>query len=457
MSHVMYQTLGRCSACPDLHKCVPPDGPMYIGEPLFVGEAPGYDEDKKGLPFVGKTGRELNEHYLPLAGLRREDTNISNAIKCLPDRPKGKLDLTREKDKQLLETCAEHFLYREIETLQPSILIPMGSFACYAIDPDINLELHHGMPLETRLGMTFPMYHPSQGIHEPKKMLLIRNDWIRLRRFLRGTLSSPLDGYTQPDYREANERDISDISPTIPLAADTESSVSCGPFYLTYSQQAGHARLIRASDSYLLGKFQEKLDKWESNIYFHNWPYDWTVVENMGLRFPIPKVVDTMMMVYHLGNMAQGLKSLAYRQLGMEMQDFEDLVKPYSLARIFQYYVKAREIDWPKPEEKMIKKDGLWKVYKPQGLNTKLKRLFTDISKNPDKDLLAVWDNWDMHHEEIEAQLGPYIGLDIADVPFEKSLYYACRDSDAVIRLLPKLLKMKEKAMTGIVQEQWDA
>ena len=64
----------------------------------------------------------------------------------------------------------------------------MGVLACYAIDPDINLELQHGIPVETAWGTVYPMWHPSAGLHEPKKMLAIRNDWVRLGKYLKGKL-----------------------------------------------------------------------------------------------------------------------------------------------------------------------------------------------------------------------------------------------------------------------------
>lgn len=448
----------RCSLCPGINKCLPVSGPQTEGQPLFIGEAPGHDENRKGKVFIGKTGIEVNDHYLPQAGLRRESSTFTNAIKCLPDRPKGKLDLKEKKDVALLESCASTFLYNEIANIQPSLLVPMGAFACHAIDPSIDLELHHGMPVETAFGVpAFPMYHPAGGIHEPKKMLQIRTDWIRLRRYLRGVLHVPVDAYPNPDYQAAGVADISDIDCTLPITADTEHSRSRGPYFLTWSQLAGTARLIEAANKEHIKLFQKKLDRFEADAFFHNKPYDWTITEDMGLAIP-RRTRDTMMLTYHLGNLPQGLKVLAYRLLGMTMQDFEDLVRPYSKARVMDYYQYARTFDWPKPEEQLVQDEttGQWKSYKPQGLNTKLKRLFTDLSKNPNKDIFKVWDTWEMHRAELEEHCGPYYGLDIADVPFEEALYYACRDADATIRLVPILEKMKVAAMSGKLQEQWE-
>src|SRR5687767_5447175 len=75
----------RCPMCPQQANLVPPDmGPYADGRIMFVGEAPGADEDEKGRPFVGKTGKETNEMYLPLASLTRDGVYFSNAVKCRP-------------------------------------------------------------------------------------------------------------------------------------------------------------------------------------------------------------------------------------------------------------------------------------------------------------------------------------------------------------------------------------
>lgn len=427
-----------------------------MGQPLFVGEAPGHDENRKGEVFIGKTGRELREGYLPLAGIH--NPTICNAVSCLPDRPKGKLDLNREKDKELLLSCAQENLYRYIRELQPSLIVSMGAFACYALDPAIRLELHHGIPLQTDYGVVFPMFHPSMGIHEPKKMMAIRTDWIRLRRYLRGSLVVPEDEYPRPDYAEVTDsKEINEIDPTVPMACDTESSRTLGPYCLTYSQQPGTGRLIRADRTDLLHALQCKLYKWEDIIIWHNWLYDWGVTERMGLTFPNAAIRDTMVTAYNLANLPQGLKVLAYRLLGMTMRDFEDLVKPYSTEYVLDYYREAYRLKWTRPDEQLVKQDdGKWKMYKPQSLRTKLRSLFTRLNKGGEVDLFKVWDTWEMHQKEMEDRLGPYPGLDVRHCPESEILTYAVRDADATLRLWPVLAKMKLAAMSGKLQEQWE-
>lgn len=442
--------------------CIPPDGPRQQGGLLFVGEAPGPQEDRyarkspPGIPFMGKSGEEVDRHYLPLAGLQRENVLFSNAIACLPDRPNGKLDPTRAQDMDLLETCAAHHLHPLIEAIQPRLIIPMGQFACRAVFGEaFDLELLHGIPHDSPWGPTFPMYHPAMGMHEPKKMLYIRTDWDRLRKYLRGVLLLPTDPYPNPDYAEVTDEDeLYDIDPDRDLAADTESSRE-GPFCLTYSQWPGRGRLIRADRADLLAVFQSVVSSGKGKILFHHWGYDQTPVEEMGLLLPHRRIVDTLARVYHLGNLPQGLKALSRRELGMSMQDFDDLVTPHSRAEVIRYYRLAYAEDWPKPEPELIRgENGRWKLYRAHSLTTKLKTFFTYLQKNPDKDVFAAWDNWESDHAAIQEALGPWPGKDIRHAPFEEVLPYACRDADALIRLWP-ILKGMARVVRRYSQEVW--
>lgn len=448
----------RCRLCPGVHQCLSPHGPQNKGGILFIGEAPGKTEEARGTVFVGKTGEEVDRHYLPLAGLRREAVCFTNAVACLPASTDGKLDPKSAKDTALLECCAEQNLYPLIERMRPRVIVPLGNFACRTLIPDFDLELRHGLPVQTAFGPAFPMYHPALGMHEPKKMIYIRNDWNKFRKFLAGTLQVPVDAYADnTDYREIEHAwELEELDPTMPLGADTETDGLRDPFCLTYSQVAGTGRLIRAEREDLLAGFQSRIRQWESPILFHNWLFDWDVTERMGLTFPHKRMVDTMVLVYHLGNLPQGLKALAFRELGMAMQDFDDVVTPYSKQRVLEYYRMAYAETWVKPEAQMVRDPaGNWKVYKPQAMSTKLKRFFTDYGKNPDKDVFKMWtDNWVDQQAEIEERVGKWPGKDIRHAPFEDVLFYACRDSDAVLRLYP-LVKKMGTLTRRFAQELW--
>jgi len=451
--------MNRCPDCPAKNTCIGPDGPEDA-DYLFIGEAPGRDEDRQGRVFVGKTGEEVNHHYLPLSGLNRQRVRIINSIACLPDRYKGKLDLKKKADVQLLESCAGHHLYPEIRRKHYKLIVPMGAFACYAIDPSINLELQHGFPVATRFGLAFPMYHPAGGIHEPKKMLLIRNDWDRLRRYIRGTLKLPFDEF-DGDEQYADISEPSDIDALLggmwkmPLACDTESTRRKKPFCLTFSVEPGTGYMIRADNQRCLQAFQSHLDRWRGPILFHHWLYDAQVVAQMGLRFPNKLIKDTMALAFHLGNLPQGLKALAFRELAMKMQDFDDLVTPYALPKVLSYYREALLQEWPKPAKTTtIEADGSEKEHQPQAMSTKIKRFLTAYGKDSTQDPFEAWKNWDNSWEEIESKCGEYPGKCITYAPFEKVIHYACRDADATLRLY-SVLKAMRKLVRRKPQECW--
>lgn len=452
----------RCNLCPGDHSCVPPSGPC--NSPIrFIGEGPGWDEDKKLIPFVGKTGREVNEHYLPLAGLRRDNQWFWNAMLCMPKGQHGKLDMNRAADRELVNCCANTHLLPELRRCNDySLLVLMGAFACHVIDPTINLELQHGIPLETKWGTVFPMYHPAGGIHEPKKMLQIRNDWVRLRKYLAGKLILPEDEYAEKeDYKEIKGTEDLDESlrgmSEYPIANDTESTRDRNPFCLTYSVRPGEGRLIQATRLDVLECFQSYIHAWRGPILWHNWLYDGAVVKRMGLKFPRRLIVDTMVKSFHLGNLPQGLKALAYRELGMEMQDFDDLVSPYSSKLVIEYYRRAYNEEWEKPPAELVRdKDGKWKPYQPQSMSTKLKRFFTDYQKSEgDKDVFTMWTkNWADQQQTIQEKCGRWPGKCITHVPFDEVLHYACRDADATLRLWPIIQKMTA-VVRHTTQENW--
>ncbi len=452
----------RCPKCPGKNRCVSPDGPPNA-KVRFIGEAPGRDEDKKEKVFVGKTGDEVNRHYLPLAGLSRSSIWIGNAIGCMPISTGGKLDPKSTRDTELLNSCANHNLYPSLRNSKPQVIIPMGSFACRAIDPDINLEFQHGIPFYSEKWKCdiFPQYHPSLGIYEPKKMLHIRTDWTRLRKYLRGTLHVAVDEFEGiEDYREIQTEDelheTLDGSFRRPLACDTENRKDHSPYCLTYSVKPGTGYLIDAYRRDLLDVFQDYLDLWTGPYLWHNWLHDYEITTAMQLRFKRKQIVDTMLQVFHLGNLPQGLKALAYRELGMNMQDFDDLVRPFSSQLALNYYRQAACETWPKPEERLEKqKDGTFKIKKPHGFNQKLKRFFTDFEKNEDKDLFKMWDeNWTDEQEMVKERMGEFPGLCISHVPREMVVRYAAQDADGLLRFYP-ILRHMQRMVRRRVQENW--
>jgi hypothetical protein len=303
------------------------------------------------------------------------------------------------------------------------------------------------------------MYHPAGGLHEPKKMLLIRTDWVRLKRYLSGKLRIAQDKYTKPDYRILTTREELDEELSVEnagyMAIDTETMRGGSPFCLTFSCRPGSGYMILAGNK-LLEYFNFICSVWPGRFLIHNALFDVRVLDQMGIRIGWDKIIDTMVRAYQLGNVPQGLKPLAYREMGMQMQDFTDLVSPYSTNRVLSYWREAYDLDWPKPEPQIIKGDnGDYKEYKPQSMKTKLKRFFTDYIKDPTRSVFDAWDNWEDSQKMIEEKMGyPYPGMCISHVPLPEIISYACKDADATIRLYSRLNYMS-KRVRRYSQEYW--
>jgi len=149
---------------------------------LFVGEAPGYNEDLQGRPFVGKAGKILNE-LLESIGLHRNEIYIVNTLRCRP--PGNRNPLKTETD-----ACTEH-LDKQIELIQPKIIVPLGNFACSYIFEKFGLKYDkisnvHGklFQINTIFGNVkiIPMYHPAVATYNPNTKNTLLADFKMIKK-----------------------------------------------------------------------------------------------------------------------------------------------------------------------------------------------------------------------------------------------------------------------------------
>jgi uracil-DNA glycosylase family 4 len=173
----LYDVVRGCKLC-DLSKgrtlAVPGEGPE-TARVMFIGEAPGYHEDRQGRPFVGAAGQFLQE-LLGRAGLRREDVYICNVIKCRP--PQNRDPLPEE-----IEACRP-YLDRQIELIQPGVIVTLGRFSMARYFPNQSISRVHGQ--HKRLGDTWymPMFHPAAALHQPRYRSMIEEDFQKLATLL---------------------------------------------------------------------------------------------------------------------------------------------------------------------------------------------------------------------------------------------------------------------------------
>ncbi len=143
---------------------------------MFVGEAPGANEDAQGLPFVGHAGKLL-DRLLDEIGLARGDVFIANTLKC---RPPG----NRDPQPIEIENCRE-YLYRQVELIEPSVICTLGNFATKLLrDDPTGISRVHGRPevltLGSRAVRLYPLYHPAAALRAGAVLEALRADFARI-------------------------------------------------------------------------------------------------------------------------------------------------------------------------------------------------------------------------------------------------------------------------------------
>jgi len=147
---------------------------------MFVGEAPGFHEDKQGVPFVGAAGQLLGK-LLSGIGLTREDVFVANVLKC---RPPGNRDPQPEE----IASC-ESYLFRQIALIRPLVICTLGNFATKLLSgkPD-GITRVHGREQDVVLGGTrvllYPIFHPAAALYTPRMLDVLQADFQRLPELL---------------------------------------------------------------------------------------------------------------------------------------------------------------------------------------------------------------------------------------------------------------------------------
>ena len=160
---------------------------------MFVGEAPGFHEDKQGVPFVGAAGQLLSK-LLAGIGLTREDVYVGNVLKC---RPPGNRDPLPEE----IQACEGH-LFKQIELIQPKVVATLGNFATKLLSgKPTGITRVHGQEQEVTLGgrtvLLYPLFHPAAALYTPRTLDVLEADFARLPDLL-GRVPEPVPLEPEP-------------------------------------------------------------------------------------------------------------------------------------------------------------------------------------------------------------------------------------------------------------------
>ncbi len=181
------EKIRNCRKCPlwELRTKPVPGAGSYDAKVMFVGEAPGYWEDQKGLPFVGRAGKVLDE-LLAEINLSREEVYITNIVKC---RPPNNRDPTEEE----VRACSP-YLDRQIDIIRPKVIVPLGRHSMgyilekFGFEPEPISKIH-GKTFEahTLFGkiVIMPTYHPAAALYKPPIRKELEKDFRKLGELLK--------------------------------------------------------------------------------------------------------------------------------------------------------------------------------------------------------------------------------------------------------------------------------
>jgi uracil-DNA glycosylase family 4 len=218
---VYHQALG-CTNCPQLaatRTTVVFGNGNADADLMFVGEAPGANEDRQGLPFVGQAGKLLDT-LLGEIGLARGDVFVANTLKC---RPPG----NRDPHPAEIEAC-QSYLVSQVELIQPRVICTLGNFATKLLrgDPTGITRLHGRDEVRVigrRAVRLYPLFHPAAALYTPANVKVLRADFARIPELL------ALDPPPQPPAEDeavvpvgGEEEPARAVPPPEPVAAEPE-------------------------------------------------------------------------------------------------------------------------------------------------------------------------------------------------------------------------------------------
>ncbi len=370
-----------CGECLRDKNPVPGHGPLP-SDILFIGEAPGQNEDITGVPFCGMTGYELDNTYLRLAGIKRQSVRVTNTVRCRPEN-------NRKPGAKLVTSCSECNLRSEIAMCKPKLIVLMGATAC-SLDPSIDTNLEHGFPrTSTFLGWTgtvVPMIHPASGLHDGNQMTPLLEDFTRLRPIVAGRYTPPVNPHPVVDYSYCDS--VRHLRSYIQgygnelsyNAIDTEGH-GRRKFSIQLSREPGTGIMIMCDEKKVVAALRDEFLKLGPLVMqFAEHDLDFLQELDFDTRNPNLVVWDDMRDSYNMGNLPQGLKQMTFRTQHVRMRTWEDVVLPHSKAKLMEWLPRALEYAAANfGEQKEIKTYHKSKL--EQALNRITKSFVKDLAK----------------------------------------------------------------------------
>ena len=185
----------KCDLCKSRTKAVPGEGNPHA-RVMFIGEGPGYHEDKQGRPFVGPAGQFLEE-LLASINLKRADVFITNVVKCRP--PDNRDPLPAE-----INACND-YLDRQIAAINPQVIVTLGRHSMVKFFGSEKISTIHGRARKVDGRMCIAMYHPAAGLHQQNLKDTIRADFKKIPTVIAEAERLSAEGKMMPDPPKPKE------------------------------------------------------------------------------------------------------------------------------------------------------------------------------------------------------------------------------------------------------------
>jgi uracil-DNA glycosylase family 4 len=425
---------------------------------FFCGEKPGWEEDKAGRPFVGKTGQEMGRHLDGTNLPAMSDVFVANLYREF----RGKDYIYTTEDLAV----DEQDLLRELRQVKPRIIVPLGRHATRWFLGDVDMDSTQGIPWLLPEGpereklsfldsdvVVFPIVHPAAGFQNPEMSPYVVAGFQAFATFLDGETEPRIlfnDPYPEPQYEEITTvdhlarllRPLQRRASPINVSIDTEGSPA-RPWSLQFSVQPGTAYTIRHRSTEVVAAFGDYLTRARPRVTYHSALHDLSMMRALKLPMDMP-FDDTMVMSYLLQLEPQGLKALCVRHCGMKMQSYDDVLGDASQRLALDYFAglwDVEQLDWEAARE-----DAFWQeIDKGRRLSVYPKLPKTSLHKAVEralrsKDSRKLWGN---QIEDIQVaaynRLGPIPEATLDHVPLATAVHYGSRDADGTTRVRREL------------------
>jgi len=182
----------KCKLYKGAKNAVPGEGPADA-EIMFIGEGPGFHEDRQGRPFVGAAGKFLEE-LLGYIDLKREQVFIANVVK---HRPPG----NRDPEADELEACAG-YLERQIKAINPKVIVTLGRYSMARFFPGAKISSIHGQAKKVDGRVVVAMFHPAAALHQPSLKQAIIEDFKKLPTLISSAKKASSGDPPEPDTKQ---------------------------------------------------------------------------------------------------------------------------------------------------------------------------------------------------------------------------------------------------------------